>query len=36
VWYYEEKMGRSDIVEVLDAVNLPVDRTLEKEREIEM
>jgi len=30
VWYYEEKRRRSYIVEMLDAVNLPLSRTLKK------
>jgi len=28
---YEEKSRRSDIVEMLDAVNIPVGRTLKRE-----
>jgi len=31
-WYYEEKSRRSDIVEMLDAVNLPVVKTLKRKK----
>jgi len=34
VGYYKEKSRRSVIVEMLDAVNPPVGRTLMREREI--
>jgi len=30
IWYHEEKSNRSDTVEMLDAVNLPIGRRLKR------